>query len=145
MRKLFAIALFLGLGNFLSAQAFTGPGDQKIQLGLVPYGYGQGLKATYDYGLIEYVSIGGGIEVLFDEPSDQDRNFYVFGRANFHFGEFLVLPNEMDAYVGADLGINGEDIGIGAYAGFRYYPFNETWGFFAEVGSRASIGVSYNF
>ncbi len=45
-------------GITANAQAWTGKGDQKIQLGLSAWGYGTGITGTYDYGLNKLISVG---------------------------------------------------------------------------------------
>ena len=43
-----------------NAQAWTGKGIRKIQLGLSARGYGTGITGTYDYGLNKLISVGAG-------------------------------------------------------------------------------------
>lgn len=145
MKKLFFVFMIAFFGTAANAQAWTGKGDQKIQLGLNAWGYGTGVTGTYDYGLNKLLSIGAGLNAYFGDykDNDKDNRVFVFGRLNFHLQEALGLPSKWDIYPGVDLGVLGKDFGIGAHIGARYY-FTEKVGVFAEVGNNGSLGVSFN-
>ncbi|MDQ8142214.1 DUF6646 family protein [Chryseobacterium sp. CFS15] len=145
MKKLvFMLMVFAGVA--VSAQAYTGKGDQKVNLGLNAWGYGTGITATYDYGLNQLISVGAGANAYFDgyKDNNKDNRVFIFGRVNFHLNEALELPEKLDIYPGVDLGVLGRDFGIGAHIGARYF-FTEKVGVFAEVGNSGSLGVSFNF
>lgn len=145
MKKLVFMVMIFFLGTMANAQAWTGKGDQKIQLGLSAWGYGTGITGTYDYGLNKLISVGAGINGYFDnyKDNDKDNRVFVFGRLNFHLQDALNLPAKWDIYPGVDLGVLGKDFGIGAHIGARYF-FTEKIGVFAEVGNNGSLGVSFN-
>ncbi|WP_312345504.1 DUF6646 family protein [Chryseobacterium binzhouense] len=145
MKKMI-LMLMLFAGIAASAQAYTGKGDQKVNLGLNAWGYGTGITATYDYGLSDVISIGAGGNAYFDNYRDnnKDNRVFIFGRLNFHLREALDLPEQLDIYPGVDLGVLGRDFGIGAHIGARYF-FTDKVGVFAEVGNNGSLGVSFNF
>ena len=86
MKKLFFMVTIFFFGAMANAQAWTGKGDQKIQLGLSAWGYGTGVTGTYDYGLNQLISVGAGINGYFDnyKNNDKDNRVFVFGRLNFH-------------------------------------------------------------
>lgn len=127
------------------AQAWSGKGDQKIQVGFNGWGYGTGITATYDYGLGNIISIGAGANMYFDGYKDdnKDNNFFVFGRLNAHLQQPLGLPSKWDIYPGVDLGVLGEDFGIGAHIGVRYF-FTPKVGIYGEFGNNGSLGLSFN-
>ena len=142
MKKLiFTAVLSLFAFTFANAQAYEGNGDQKVSIGFVPWGYGTGLTAMYDYGLSDLISIGGGGEFYFGGNRNHD-NFYIFGRANVHLGELLNMPSNMDLYPGLDVGFN-DGLGLGAHLGFRYL-FSDNIGAYIEAGSRGSLGIFIN-
>ncbi|SHE46675.1 DUF6646 family protein [Chryseobacterium vrystaatense] len=145
MKKLFFVLMMGFLGTVANAQAYTGKGDQKIQLGMSAWGYGTGVTGTYDYGLNKLLSVGAGLNAYFGDykDNDKDNRVFVFGRLNFHLQEALDLPSKWDIYPGVDVGVLGKDFGIGAHIGARYF-FTEKVGVFAEVGNNGSIGVSFN-
>jgi len=142
MKKLLFTALFSIISiSFANAQAYSGSGDQKVSIGLVPWGYGTGITGMYDHGLSELFSVGGGAEIYFGGKENHD-DFYIFGRANVHLGELLNMPSHMDLYPGLDVGFN-DGIGLGAHLGFRYL-FSDSIGAYIEAGSRGSLGVVIN-
>lgn len=140
MKKLIVLFYFLGLISFTHAQSFRGIGDQKVQLGINAFGYGTGITATYDYGVMDWLSIGGGTDFYW---SADDDNFFIYGRANFHLNDLLDLPHTMDLYPGINIGGRNDGFGIGAHIGYRYF-FDDKFGAFAELGSHGSIGVIIN-
>lgn len=145
MKKLVFMCMVIFLGVNANAQAWTGKGDQKVQLGFSAWGYGTGVTGTYDYGLNKFLSVGAGLNGYFGsyKNDDRDNRVFVFGRLNFHLKEALDLPEKLDIYPGVDLGVLGKDFGIGAHIGARYF-FTNKIGVFAEVGNNGSIGVSIN-
>ena len=145
MKKLIVAFSMLFMASLVSAQAWNGKGDQKIQVGLNGWGYGTGITGTYDYGLSKLVSIGAGANVYFDGYKDNNdkNNIFIFGRLGVHLQEPLGLPEKWDIYPGINLGVLGDDFGIGAHLGVRYY-FNNNVGIYLEAGNNGSIGVSFN-
>lgn len=145
MKKLFFMFVLMLAGTFANAQAWTGKGDQKINVGLSAWGYGTGITGTYDYGLNKLISVGAGLNIYFDnyKNNDDKNHAFVFGRINFHLKDALQLPEKLDIYPGADVGVVGSNFGLGAHIGARYF-FTERIGVFAEVGNNGSLGVSIN-
>ncbi|MDO3424969.1 hypothetical protein QWT87_08720 [Chryseobacterium sp. APV1] len=145
MKKLFFMFVLMLAGTFANAQAWTGKGDQKINVGLSAWGYGTGITGTYDYGLNKLISVGAGLNIYFDnyKNNDDKNRAFVFGRINFHLKDALQLPEKLDIYPGADVGVVGSNFGLGAHIGARYF-FTERIGVFAEVGNNGSLGVSIN-
>ena len=145
MKKLFFMFVLMLAGTFVNAQAWTGKGDQKINAGLSAWGYGTGVTGTYDYGLNKLISVGAGLNIYFDnyKNNDDKNRAFVSGRINFHLKDALQLPEKLDIYPGADVGVVGNSFGLGAHIGARYF-FTERIGVFAEVGNNGSLGVSIN-
>lgn len=129
----------------LAAQAWEGKGDQKVQIGLSGWGNGTGITGTYDYGISNMLSVGGGANIYFDgyKDDDKDNNFFIFGRLNVHLQDALGLPEQWDIYPGLDVGVLGNTLGLGAHIGARYF-FNDKLGAFIEAGNNGSIGISIN-
>ena len=146
MKKLVLVCSMLFLGQMAFAQAWSGKGDQKLQVGFNGWGNGNGITGSYDYGLGKIVSIGAGANVYFDgyKDNNKDNNLFFFARAGFHLQEPLSLPEKWDIYPGVNLGILGKDFGLGAYLGVRYF-FNNNIGIYGEFGNNGSLGVSFNF
>ncbi len=145
MKKVVFILMLVCAGTAADAQAWTGKGDQKINAGVSAWGYGTGVTGTYDYGLNNLISVGGGLNAYFDNYKDNnnDNRVFVFGRLNFHLKEALQLPEKLDIYPGIDVGVLGSDFRLGAHIGARYF-FTDRIGVFAEVGNNGSLGVSVN-
>lgn len=145
MKKILTLCASLLICTLSFAQAWSGNGDQKVQAGVVPYGYGTGISGTYDYGLSDFVSVGAGVNFYFDNYKDNDNinRAFIFGRVNAHLQEALDLPEQWDVYPGIDLGVVGRDFGLGAHIGARYF-FTEKFGAFVELGSHGTLGVSIN-
>lgn len=146
MKKLILGAAMMLFSQVAFGQAWNGKGDQKAQVGFNGWGYGTGITATYDYGITNLLSLGGGANMYFDGYKDgnKDNNFFVFGRLNAHLQEPLGLPEKWDIYPGVDLGLLGRDFGIGAHVGVRYF-FTDKVGIYGEFGNNGSLGVSFNF
>ena len=145
MKKLFFMMMVVALSQTSFAQAWNGSGDQKVQVGLSGWGNGTGITGTYDYGISNLMSVGGGANFYFDGYKDdnKDNSFFVFGRVNFHLQDALGLPEQWDIYPGADVGVLGNTFGLGVHLGARYF-FNDKFGVFLEAGNNGSLGVSIN-
>lgn len=145
MKKFLIAGVLLMLSNFGFAQAWSGNGDQKVQIGLSAWGNGTGITGTYDYGVSNLISVGGGANIYFDnyKDNDKDNNFFIFGRLNFHLQDALGLEDKWDIYPGLDVGVLGNTFGLGAHLGARYF-FNDKLGAFVEIGNNGSVGVSIN-
>jgi len=143
MKKTLIIsALLFFATSMLQAQNYTGQNDQKVQVGFTFYGHGTGIKATYDYGLNDNFSIGAGVN--FFNTGTYSSGFFIFGRGDYHFAQALNAPDELDLYLGAELGLLGDsDFGIGGHLGARY-NFSNTISGFLEVGSNGAIGIAFN-
>ncbi|MDO5509676.1 MAG: hypothetical protein Q4F57_03160 [Weeksellaceae bacterium] len=138
--------LFLGAG-LLSAQAYNGAGDKKLQIGFIPWGLGSGngVIGTFDYGISNMVSLGVGADFYTgSDRRESNNNLFIFGRANLHLGRALNMPASMDLYPGVGVGFYNDGVGIGGHLGFRYF-FTNNIGAFIEAGNRGSIGLSFNF
>ena len=140
MQRYIIFTLFI-LSNSICAQSYNCKGDQKFNLGYDFYRYGSGIKATYDYGLGELFSVGAGVSYFLN---NDENDYFIYGRANFHFADLLDLPRQLDIYPGVEIGyLSNNNIGISGYVGLRYF-FSKRFGAFAEIGSSGAIGLSIN-
>lgn len=131
-----------GLG-MASSQAWNGIGDQKVQAGLNFYGSeGFGIKGSYDYGVTESISLGAGLGLFFGK-NNQDSDFTLHGRFNYHMQDLLDLDSKLDIYPGLTLGVLGDTFDFGAHVGVRYL-FTDSIGGFIELGNRGGLGVVIN-
>lgn len=116
-----------------TAQAFTGNGDQKFQVGINAQDNGTGITATYDFGVGENISLGLlstyvlGVNEAID--ADFGDRFDLKARFNANLGNVINLGEEVDFYPGLNLGLRN----FGGHVGARYF-FSEGFGLFAEAG-----------
>lgn len=142
MRKLIFLFVMLVSATAFSQSAYEGQGDQKISVGVNPLGSRNSLKLTYDYGLSEPFSIGGGISLITGGKYKED--FYIYARGDFHFARYLEIPRQWDIYTGVELGaIGSETFNIGFHVAARYAITNSL-AIFTELGSNGAIGVSFS-
>jgi hypothetical protein len=143
MKKLF-LGLILAFTTQVSfAQAWEGPGDQKLQVGIQASGNGNGLKVMYDYGIHQMFSVGAGADIFLSNRAGGGILF-VYGRTNFHLSSVISgMPKELDVYPGVNLGVIGDAFSFGAHLGARYF-FTPKFGIFGEFGNRNSLGLSIN-
>lgn len=139
-KSIIILCILMGTLSVYS-QSYDGKGDQMINLGYEAYGYGEGIKATFDYGLSDLFSIGAGASAYFN---NEKNDYFIYARSNIHLGIALDLPCKFDIYPGVELGyLSSEKIGISGYVGFRYL-FTKNFGLFAEVGNNGAFGLSFN-
>lgn len=138
--KKFAFILVLSCFFFTAnAQSYSGAGDSKLNAGFEIYGYGSGIKATYDYGINELFSVGAGASFFLSNDKD---DYFIYARTGVHLGEVLDLPYQLDIYPGVDLGyLSSGNIGINGYIAARYFV-TKNIGIFAEIGNSGAVGLS---
>jgi hypothetical protein len=154
MRKklllLVAIISFLGLGA--QAQSTMSKGQL---VGSARLGFSNGgipVSVAVDYGVLSgfingngAVSVGGELGLYMYNHVDGGLGLHLSAaaRGNFHY-EFV---QNLDTYLGVNLGILGRSLALGAHLGARYYFGN--WGVNLELGGGTnlggSIGVSMKF
>jgi hypothetical protein len=139
MKILIGAIFFLLFANITQAQSYDGKGDSKINVGYNIYGYGNGIKATYGYGLNDAFSLGAGATFYFNGDVN---DYFLYARASFHLGPLMDLPPKLDIYPGIELGyLSSKNIGLAGFLGVRYF-FNDRIGVYAELGSYGAIGIS---
>ncbi len=125
----------------IQSQSFEGKGDSKISVGYDIYGYGDGIKVAYDYGLSNLFSIGIGSSFYLNNG---ENDYFIYARSNVHLGILMDLPPQFDIYPGVELGyLSRGDIGVSGYLGLMYF-INKRVGIFAEIGSIGSVGLIAN-
>ena len=141
MKKILII-LCISLGYMsVNAQSYDGKGDSKFNIGYEAYGFGNGIKATYDYGLGELFSIGAGASAYFN---DDENDYFIYARTQVHLGIAFDMSCKFDIYPGVELGyLSSEKVGIAGYIGMRYF-ITKKIGLFAEIGNNGSVGLSFN-
>ncbi|WP_291118584.1 DUF6646 family protein [Flavobacterium sp. UBA6135] len=134
MKKLFTLGLLLS-GLLINAQAYSGKGDQKFQVGANIQENGTGIALFYDYGIGENMSIGlqTGYLLGVKEPEGSSAKFVdkydLKARFNANIGNVIGLPANVDVYPGLNLGLRN----FGGHLGARYF-FSDGFGLFSEIG-----------
>ena len=148
-KKLFflvAVLCFLGLGAQAQGTMSKGQLVGSLKVGFSDYGLPLGLSA--DYGVVSgfingnaAVSVGGEVGVYI---SDDYTHLSLAARGNFHY-EFV---NNLDTYLGLNLGLVGRNFALNGHLGARYYFGKFGVGLEFGMGNHAAggtIGVSMKF
>ncbi len=172
MKKIFFVICFpCLLFLYSNAQAQYKNGDKLLNLGFGVNSYYSGgipLSASFEVGVTDDISVGGGLDYLsYNYPGyGRFTAVYIGGRASYHFNRLLNLKNEsIDIYAGASLGYRsfswsesyvgpslgntyGSGVYLGIYAGGKYY-FTKSVAGFLELGAlgstNARLGVAFKF
>jgi outer membrane protein G len=116
----------------VSAQAFKGAGDNKLQIGANLQDAATGINLSFDYGLGENISVGVYGTYALSVKSELDADFGdridLKGRFNAHLGSVLGIDDNFDLYPGLDLSLKN----FGGHVGARYF-FSEGIGIFTEA------------
>ena len=145
MKKIFLAILTLASVNLMQGQAFSGKGDQKVQVGAKFQNHATSIFASYDYGLGDNISIGlsssyalgisselkngvvvSGVTVV-EDAKFTDR-FDLKARFNANIGNVINIDDNFDLYPGLNLGLKN----FGTLLGARYF-FSEGFGVFTEL------------
>lgn len=128
------ITLSLLLTSFLSnAQAYSGKGDNKFQVGANFQDNANGIMATFDHGIGENMSIGLYTTYLLGvngEDSKFEDRYDLKARFNANIGNVIGLSEKFDIYPGLNLGLRN----FGAHLGARYF-FTSGFGVFTEMNT----------
>ncbi|HLT54286.1 MAG TPA: DUF6646 family protein [Flavobacteriaceae bacterium] len=131
MKRLLIVMFLLSVG-FVNAQAFSGKGDNKFQVGVNIQDNGTGLNLTYDAGLGENISIGVSSTYLLgvEEALDADfgDRFDLKARFNANIGNVLNIDDNFDLYPGLNFSLKN----FGGHVGMRYF-FSSGFGVFTEA------------
>lgn len=147
-KLLFLVAVFCFLGLGVQAQSTMSKGQLvgSLKVGFSDYGLPLGISA--DYGVVSgfingnaAVSVGGEVGVYI---SDAYTHLSLAARGNFHY-EFV---NNLDTYLGLNLGLVGRNFALNGHLGARYYFGKVGVGLEFGMGNHAAggtIGVSMKF
>ncbi len=131
MKKLLFIITLLYV-SFANAQAFSGKGDQKLQVGANLQDGGTSIMLSYDYGLGENISIGVSPSYALGVSSGLDADFLdrfdLKARFNANIGNVINIDENFDLYPGLNLSLKN----FGGHVGARYF-FTEGFGVFSEA------------
>jgi hypothetical protein len=118
--------------SLVNAQAFSGKGDKKLQVGANFQNNATGLNVSFDYGLGENISIGLSSTYALGVASDIDADFIdrydLKARFNANIGNVLKIDENFDLYPGLNIGLKN----FGGHVGARYF-FTTGFGVFTEA------------
>ena len=138
MKTLFTFILALA-STAIFAQAYTGKGDTKFQVGANIQAEGTGINATYDLGIGENISFGlSSVYLLGVTDFEEDTlglvenaefldRFDLRARFNANLSNVLNIDENFDLYPGLNLGLKN----FGGHLGARYF-FTEGFGVYTE-------------
>lgn len=126
------LILLFSVSTLLAQEGYTGRGDNKFQVGWSIQERGNGIRASYDYGLGENISIG----VLATYVTGVDENFGAQvadrfdakARFNANLGSLFDVDRAFDVYPGLSVGLKN----FGGHLGARWF-FSRGFGIYAEV------------
>lgn len=131
--KNFILIVALLAFSFGNAQAFSGKGDTKFQVGANFQDKATGINASLDYGLGENISIGvsssyalGGASGI--ENLDFMDRYDLKARFNAHLGNVINIDENFDLYPGLNLSLKN----FGGHIGARYF-FTQGFGIYTEA------------
>ncbi len=134
MKKILLLAALVLSVQISSAQAFSGKGDKKFQVGMNIQEGGTGITSTVDFGIGLNMSFGfvatylldadgvGGFDARFKDRMDAKVRF------NANIGDVIGLSPKLDVYPGLHLGTRN----FGGHVGFRYF-FTDGFGVYTEA------------
>jgi len=118
----------------INAQAYSGKGDSKFQVGANFQDNTTGINVSFDRGLGENISIGISTTYALgiDEDLDADfgDRFDLKARFNANLGNVLNINENFDLYPGLNLGLKN----FGGHLGARYF-FSEGFGIYTELNT----------
>ena len=130
MKKLILLMAILSV-SFANAQAFSGKGDQKLQIGANFQEYASGINASLDYGLGENISVGVSssyaLNVTDGIATNFTNRFDIKARLNANLGNVINISDAFDVYPGISLGTKN----FGGHLGSRYF-FTDGLGVYSE-------------
>jgi len=139
MKRVLIAFVFLST-NFIVAQAFSGKGDVKFQVGANIQQDGTGIMGSLGFGLGENISIGVastyllGVDkvVLFDGTevavAEFEDRFDFKARFNVNLGNVINVDEKLDVYPGLHVSLKN----FGGHLGVRYF-FTSGFGVFSEL------------
>ena len=133
MKKLIVLILISNI-SLISAQSFSGKGDQKFQVGGNFQENATGINATFDYGVGENMSIGlsttYALGVKSEINADFGDRFDLKARFNANLGNVINVDPNFDLYPGLHLGLKN----FGGHLGARYF-FTDGFGIYTELSA----------
>ena len=138
--KTFATIIALFCLQLTFAQAYTGKGDVKFQVGANLQNNGTGVMTSLDFGMGENISVGLTSSYLLDvkkyiTPAGNEERIAKFAdcfdlkaRFNANLGNVINVDENFDVYPGLNVSLKN----FGGHLGARYF-FTSGFGVFTEM------------
>jgi len=130
MKKIFLLLAILST-SLISAQAFKGKGDTKLQVGANVQNNATGINLSYDYGVGENISLGFSTSYALGIDNNISKDFTdrfdLKARFNANLGNVLKIDENFDVYPGLDISLKN----FGGHLGMRYL-FTDGFGVYTE-------------
>lgn len=133
MKKIVALFVFVFSATILMAQ-----GNDQFPIGEKQLNFGP-LYAGVDFGVQQNITVGPMISYnwAYYDPvlGIFNTSFNLLGKADYHFGQLLNLPEQWDVYGGLRLGFgfgNGARLLSGVEIGGRWF-WSKKWGLNVET------------
>jgi hypothetical protein len=138
--KTFATIFTLLFIQLTFAQAYSGKGDVKFQVGANFQNNGTGIMGSLDFGLGENISVGVastyllGVEEVINLEGEKEPfakfedRFDVKARFNANLGNVINVDENFDVYPGLNVSLKN----FGGHLGARYF-FTSGFGVFTEL------------
>ena len=136
MKQILTLIAILGF-TFANAQAYSGKGDKKLQIGANFQDLASGINLSYDLGLAENISVGVSssyaLNVNKNVGADFIDRFDIKARINANLGNVINISDKFDVYPGLSLSTKN----FGGHLGLRYF-FTDGLGVYSEFNTTLS-------
>ena len=139
----FILPFILIMPDAHTQTVYYGAGDNKLHAGYALDGYGRGFQASYDYGINEFVSVGGGGQYYY-KPFPDATPYFIFVRSDFHVSSVLPLPSWCDLYIGLRVNYFVNRIYGGIGGGMRV-RFTDNIGLFFDFAHISGVGLYFSW
>lgn len=135
MKKTLLIAIIFLSHTLINAQAYSGKGDKKLQIGANFQENASGIHVSFDQGIGENISLGIsssyvlGFNSSLVNPDFSDR-IDVRARFNANLGSVFNIDQRLDIYPGLSFGLKN----FGGHLGGRYF-FSNGFGVYTEFNA----------
>ena len=131
MKNIIVVLTLLSVA-FVNAQAFTGKGDNKFQVGANLQDNATGINLSYDFGVGENISFGLSSTYALSVKNKLDAGFGdrfdIKARFNANLGNVINIDENFDIYPGLNFGLKN----FGGHIGMRYF-FTSGFGLYSEL------------
>lgn len=136
MLLLFTAGLFAQKGGV----APLAKGDKQLNFGAGFSSNGLPVYVSMDFAVHKDVTITPQVNVKFDD----NTNFGILFKADYHWNYLIGIPSNWDFYAGARVGVDfgdDTDLDLGIQVGGRWY-WSDRWGLNLELGGGTGFGTT---